>query len=341
MTRRGHDRSLPRIECERPDKRHHCGVRHAADLRRGGGARAVVRRVQDGPGADRCRHLADHGFLSHRRSNHVVHRRFALRCARSQAARGRRSAIRLASLRAVYLASQRSRLANRPYGARRVVRPHHERDLGFHARLHLAALSHLRHHHRQHRLFDRHDDRVFGHRHLRHVLTQLYPHVRRAHRADDAQRRPASACTGNGHASDHHPQGHQTARAYPEEPSPGIPACRGMLYRGMGHRRVLPIAVNPCRRDVFPIHRPADPRAHVCAGHGPERAGRAHVRPHHHAIRRIRRHGAAVHQLRDLVGYAHEGHDGAVPDHRRCVQRFHRHPPVRQHAYAHQLQRPR
>ena len=116
---------------------------------------------------------------------------------------------------------------------------------------------------------------------------------------------------------------------------------RGMLYRGMGHRRVLPIAVNPCRRDVFPIHRPADPRAHVCAGHGPERAGRAHVRPHHHAIRRIRRHGAAVHQLRDLVGYAHEGHDGAVPDRRRRVQRFHRHPPVRQHAYAHQLQRPR
>ena len=35
-------------------------------------------------------------------------------CARSQAARGRRSAIRLASLRAVYLASQRSRLANPP-----------------------------------------------------------------------------------------------------------------------------------------------------------------------------------------------------------------------------------
>lgn len=127
----------------------------------------------------------------------------------------------------------------------------------------------------------------------------------------------------------------------PKNLRPVFPLAAGCYIAAWGHRRVLPIAVNPCRRDVFPIHRPADPRAHVCAGHGPQRAGRAHVRPHHHAIRRIRRHSAAVHQLRDLVGYAHERHNGAVPHRRRRVQRFHRHPPVRQHAYAHQLQRPR
>ena len=191
-------------------------------------------------------------FPSHRRAHDVVHRRIAFDA--FVAGRFVAAALLFGSLAcALYIWLPNGaalQIARMVQGG--IVRSHHERDLGFHADCTRNAIAPSAPPSGTGCLIGGMMIGSLGIGIYATFFSRLYPHVRRAHRADDAQRSPASAfVAGNGHAADHHPQGHQAARAYPENLRPVFPLAAGCYIAAWGTGVFFQSLSRPLRcRDV-------------------------------------------------------------------------------------------